>query len=336
MAGRCFRDQQLLAARRPGGVRVWTPVTHRADRLGVLSLTLAQLDADTRAFCVELGLHLAHLIVASDLYTDAYHIVRRRRNMDLAAEMQWNLLPPLAFASEHVAVAGMIEPAYEVGGDVFDYAVNNSVVDYLILDAVGHNLGASLLSALAIGAYRHCRRSLIGLEETVKAMDRVIVEQFGDEAFATAIIGQLDPRSGLMRAVCAGHPPPLLVREHRVVGELTCQPRLPLGMGGDTPVYEEMIEPGDRIVFYTDGVPEARSADGEPFGEQRMIDALEREAASGSALLEILRRIIDDVARYCDGALQDDASVLALERQPRLPQTAPARNPDPPGRRSAP
>jgi hypothetical protein len=111
MAGRAFTSQSPLAVERDDGWHVWVPVSERADRLGVLAMTLPRWDEQIEAGCVELGLAAAPLLLASGQYTDLPHLLRRRHQMDLAAEMQWSLLPPLSFTAGGTSVAGLLEPA---------------------------------------------------------------------------------------------------------------------------------------------------------------------------------------------------------------------------------
>ena len=140
MAGRAFTSQSALAVERDDGWHVWVPVSERADRLGVLAMTLPKWDEQIETWCLELGLAAAPLLLASAQYTDLPHLLRRRHRMDLAAEMQWALLPPLSFTAAGTSVAGLLEPAYEVGGDCFDYAYNGGVLDFAMFDMVGHGL----------------------------------------------------------------------------------------------------------------------------------------------------------------------------------------------------
>jgi len=90
MAGRCFTNQMLLDAPGEHGTQVWVPVTERAERLGVLSMTADSLDEEGRVFDEELGLLAALLVMAASPYTDRHHLQRRRQELDLAAEMQWS------------------------------------------------------------------------------------------------------------------------------------------------------------------------------------------------------------------------------------------------------
>ncbi|WP_433221888.1 PP2C family protein-serine/threonine phosphatase [Dactylosporangium sp. CS-047395] len=79
--------------------------------------------------------------------------------MQLAAEIIWTQLPPLTFATDRATVAAILEPAYEVGGDAFDYAANGDALHVALFDAVGHGIEASALTALTLSAYRNARRS---------------------------------------------------------------------------------------------------------------------------------------------------------------------------------
>jgi hypothetical protein len=103
--------------------------------------------------------------VARNAYTDLFPRLRRRKTLSLAAEMQWEQLPPLTFGTDRVVITGGLEPAYDIGGDSFDYAVNGDTADLLVIDSVGHGLPAALLASVAISAYRHARRSMLDLPD---------------------------------------------------------------------------------------------------------------------------------------------------------------------------
>ena len=128
--------------------------------------------------------------------------------MSLPAEMQHHLLPPLTFGTDRVVVSGLLAPAYEVGGDAFDYALNGDVLHIAVFDAVGHGLQASLLANLAVSCYRNARRAGLDLAHIAATIDAALDAMFGGERFVTALIGQLDIGEGLFRWINAGHPPP--------------------------------------------------------------------------------------------------------------------------------
>jgi phosphoserine phosphatase RsbU/P len=132
--------------------------------------------------------------------------------------------------------------------------------------------------------------------------------------FATGILGRLSVSTGELDWSCAGHPAPLLLRDRKVIAELTCEPNLPFGLGDDATVNVglHVLEPGDAVLLYTDGVVEARTASGEEFGLERLIDLFEREAASERAAEELLRRVVRAVVDYQIDDLRDDATMLLV------------------------
>jgi serine phosphatase RsbU (regulator of sigma subunit) len=316
MAGRAFTTSTLLAAERADGWHVWVPVTEQSNRLGVLAMTLPNWDDEIEALCIELGLAAAPLLIASAQYTDLPHKLRRRTKMGLAAEMQWSLLPPLSFAAGGVTITGLLEPAYEVGGDCFDYAYNDGVLDFAMLDTVGHGLNSAVLAALLIGAYRHARRDDQDLAQLATSIDEAARTFPGDPAFGTAILGRLEAATGRLTWLTCGHVQPIHVRGGSTLGEVAVRPGLPLGLGaigsvvGD--VVEVSLEPGDGVLVYTDGVVEARTPDGEFFGEERLRDLFAREHMAGESPHEVVRRLVRTTIEHSDSKLRDDASLLYL------------------------
>jgi len=318
LAGRAFQLQQVQSAPVEDGWRVWAPVRERAERIGVLEFGFPTVDAELLRLCDDLGLLVGHLVHTAGRYTDLVDLRRRRRPMNLAAEMQWDMLmPPLAFSSPDLAIAGILEPAYVVAGDAFDYSLNGDLFEFAILDAMGHGVHSTLASTLALGGFRHGRRRSLDLTVTVEQMDDALFEQFDGECFVTGHICQLDVATGTFRWINAGHPPPLLVRGGKVVAEMRAEPCLPLGLGVRiTEVGECHLRPGDRILFYSDGVTEARPAGGAQFGVKRLIDDAEEFMGSSLPAAEVLRRLVSRLRDHRGGELEDDATLVFLEWQP--------------------
>ncbi len=223
---------------------------------------------------------VAELIMTKTMYGDTIVRLRRQSGMGLAAEMQWSLLPPLTFACQEVTIAAALEPAYEVAGDTVDYAVDAGWARVAVLDGMGHGLRSAQLATLAVAAYRNARRADRSLIDTAALIHDALVDAFGGTAFATAVLAELDTDTGMLTWVNAGHPPPLLLRQGKLVRSLHSRPALPLGLvvTGRPPatvaVGREQLQPNDRVLFYTDGVTEARSPTGAFFGEQALIDLL--------------------------------------------------------------
>jgi len=144
-------------------------------------------------------------------------------------------------------------------------------------------------------------------------MDKAIASQFGTDRFATAQMARLDIRSGLLQWVNAGHPAPLLLRNHRIVAELTSPTTLPVGYGGATPVVtERALEQGDRVLFYTDGVIEEDRRGGAD-GEKRLRNLVERVSDLEDSVQETVRLLSRALMRERGGVTSDDATLLLLE-----------------------
>jgi hypothetical protein len=314
LAGRAFRDVRLEQLPDDGGQVVWVPVLDGLERLGVVELRFPAGAARAADDVLDdFASAVAELVLSKSAYGDLFHLVRRRRPMSLAAEIAWNLLPPLTFGTDRLVIAAVLAPAYDVGGDSFDYAVDATTARFAVFDAMGHGLGAGLLATVAMGAYRNARRRRLDLLETVAAVDTAIAAQFGGDQFVTAFLAELDLDRGGLRWHNAGHPAPLLLRSGRGVRSLSAEPDLPLGLGGARGAAVERLEPGDRLVVFTDGVPEARSASGEFFGVARLADMVVREDAAGQPAPETMRRLMHAILAHQAGNLQDDATALLVE-----------------------
>ncbi len=322
VAGRCFRSVEVIETDAAGGRRLWVPLLDGLERLGVLEVEVpgaSPLDDDLRHAYTQLAHLLAELLVSNASYTDHYEWFRRRQPMSLPAEMQHRLLPPLTFGTERVVISGLLAPAYDVGGDAFDYALNGDVLHIAVFDAVGHGLQASLLANLSVSCYRNARRAGLDLAHTAATIDAALDAMFGGERFVTALIGQLHLGHGLFRWINAGHPAAMLLRDAQVVKELEGLPALPLGINGLTgggeefPVSSEALQPGDRILLLTDGVDEARNEHGEFFGRTRLAEFAAKEVSSGLATPEVMRRLLQATLRHQVGQLQDDATMLFVE-----------------------
>lgn len=314
LPGRSFRHVEVVEVQGEGepSHRLIVPLLDGSERVGVMIVEVDHVDDAVVKDATHLAGMAAELVVSKQAYGDNILLARRLRHMDIAAEMRWALLPPLTFTTPRVEVSGILEPAYDIAGDAFDYALNGDVLHLAVIDAMGHGLEASRMANLAIGAYRRARRVGMDLVDMYSSIDGAVASQFGAEKFVTGHLARLHLDTGVLRWVNAGHPRPLLLRDASVISELSGETCLPIGLGDvPTEIAEVVLEPGDVVLFFSDGVTEARSAEGELFGEGRLIDHLTRAATSREPLPELMRRLAHAIVDHEGHELRDDATLLA-------------------------
>ena len=313
LGGRAYSSATQLDETVDRGVRLWSVVVDGAARLGVFSVVFSAIDDERRSLANSLAGVIAALLVTRGQCTDIYTTLRRSQKLTLAAEMQWDLLPPLSLDSGRVSVAGLIQPAYEVGGDSFDYALNGNTLEFGVFDAMGHGLASSQLSHLAVTSYRHSRRIRLDLEATYEMMDEAVRGRGWDEVFVTCILGRLDIVTGELQWINVGHPAPFLIRSGEVLRLRDCAPTLPAGLGNGrvTEIANDVMHPGDRLCCVTDGVVDSHRPGGEDFGEERVRSFL-AEASPKRDTMETVRQLTHTVLDH-HGFLSDDCTVFLIE-----------------------
>ncbi len=317
-AGAAYRAQRVVeeVRDRPGrtaGVVVYLPVTIRSERIGVLMVELpGPPPVEVREILADVARVLAHVLAGANRFTDRFEVLRRRRDLGLAAEIQWELLPVLAYELPAFSIAGALEPTYDIGGDTFDYAVSASRLTVSITDAVGHGLRAALLGSLAVTAMRNARRCGERMVQQASAANGHLAEQFPGSSYVTGLLLELDMPAGTGGIINAGHPPPLLLREGSV-RHLPLSPDLPLGLYGDTVHHRQEfgLRPGDRLLLITDGISEAHGTGLPAFGVER-VEAL-LHAHAHRPPVEFVRHLTQAVVTYCSGRLTDDATAVCLD-----------------------
>jgi hypothetical protein len=321
--GEVFRDIAVrLDGLEDGRTRLYVPIMDSAERVGVLAVTVGDTSERAVRWWMALASLLGELYMSKKSYGDNLIRARRRTEPTLAAEMRLHWQPALTFVSPELTITGFFEPAYQIAGDTFDYAINGTTAHLALFDAMGHGLEASRMASVAVAAYRHSRRAGLDLPSIVADADAVIAEEFGDTRFVTGQLGTFDTETGALEVVNMGHPLPLVFHDGRFRGPLACEPCVPLGLGSRAAVAgTATLEPGDIVVFHTDGVTEARAPDGAPFGEARLVEVMEAELHGGARPSEALRRVVEAALEHQGGKAQDDATLLLLGY--RLPATDP-------------
>ena len=251
---------------RKGHWIVLAPVTERGEVLGLLEMSLpAEPGADTLAEIARTAHLLGFVVIANRRHTDLFEWGQRSTPFSLPAEIQRRLLPA-AFTCEGGAftLSAWLEPAANVGGDTFDYSLGRDLLHLSMTDAMGHGVASALTATLCVGSLRNSRRQGATLLEQTQAANTALSEyaaSISDEAYATGLVGRLDLRSGVLSVVNAGHVAPYLARGETVEA-ISLRTSLPLGLFADEKYTSDdlVLEPGDRVVFVTDGMLERNAA----------------------------------------------------------------------------
>ncbi|MEV5413072.1 PP2C family protein-serine/threonine phosphatase [Thermopolyspora sp. NPDC052614] len=305
-------DQVLRTQRRyrrrldNGSVQVLAPVTNRGDSIGILEVVCPDDPAPATLDRIGRTAHaLAYVVIANRRFTDLYEWGRRSTPLALAAEVQHQLLPlALTCESNQFTVSGALEPAHNIGGDTFDFALDRDAVHLSLTDVMGHDVEAALGAALLLAALRGGRRVGAGLEEQARRADAAMREHHNiPDLYATGQLIRVDLRSGLAHIVNAGHLPPLRLREGHVE-EVLLEPDLPFGIPFPHSYTAQpfKLRPGDRVMLLTDGM--LGSGVDLPGLMVSTRDLHPRQAALA---------LTGAVFHANDGRLRDDATVLCLD-----------------------
>ncbi|MBR8744903.1 PP2C family protein-serine/threonine phosphatase [Nocardiopsis sp. MG754419] len=323
VAGEAYRHDTLRLVE--GGAEelsLWLPLKDGADRMGVLHIRAPLLDEPTLRRCQTLAALLGLVITSKRAYSDTYVRRTRTRSVQLRTEMLRAFLPPRTLGTRRGVSTAVLEPAYDLGGDAFDHSITRDTLHAVILDAMGHDLASGLTASVAMAGARSARRNGADLDELTENVEKALLTWL-PERFCTAVFADLDLSTGLFSWANCAHPAPLLVRGRRLVeGAMDRPPELPLGLDGVVPdlpprtVHHFALEPGDRVLLYTDGVIEAHDAEGHMFGLERFTDFVIRAASAGEPAPETLRRLIHSIRTHQRGRFSDDATIMLLEWTP--------------------
>jgi len=239
---------------------------------------------------------------------------RMRRDLELAAALQQQILPQRLPQHPSLQLEAMTRPCRTVGGDFYDaFEDNQGNITIVVADASGKGIGAALLVSTFQAALHTYVEFGLPLPEIAAKLNRIFYEDSIASSFVTCVLASLDVHTGTLRYVNAGHNSPLLLNPAREFLELHTG-GIPLGMIPDTPFEEGRISlgKGDFLVMYTDGLTEAMDPSGALYGEERMRSHLTRLIKK--ALPEISRVVCEDVVAYTGTASQTDDMTLLMLR----------------------
>ena len=270
---------------------------------------------------VALAQHAAGAFERATLHQANSDRLRLEHDLTLGRRIQVGLLPHVLPQPDGWEIGAAYEPAREVGGDfydVFPVRGRRASLGLVIADVTGKGIPAALMMAFARPLLRAAADHTRDPAEALERANRILVEERRSTLFISALHLRIQLRTGSLTWAAAGHEPPILVP-----GDGGRARRLPMGgmLLGALPVlpcatHTTRLAPGDLLIAYTDGVTDARRADGERFGDARLSRAA--HAAAGLSAPEAARTILDAVHRFAGGAPPaDDIALLTLRRVPR-------------------
>jgi serine phosphatase RsbU (regulator of sigma subunit) len=235
------------------------------------------------------------------------------RELSIAREVQRELLPRAVPAMRGVELAGTCRPAKAVGGDYFDYLrLGNERLGLVVGDVAGKGVAAALHMACLQASVRSLFREGTDIGELNSLLNDHLYRSSSGSRYATLFTAVYDGSTGSLSYSNAGHHPPLLLREEKVVR--LSEGGVPIGMFEARSYRSDRhrLSPGDLLALFTDGVVETPGADEEEFGEARLIELL--RAHRDLPLDGIIERVLDDLDAWSDGAEPHDDVTLVLAR----------------------
>jgi phosphoserine phosphatase RsbU/P len=289
------------------------------DTIGLLymdsRLRAADLSSGNRELLQTLALEASTILENARLLEEERTKQRLEEELNIARQIQTGLLPSELPSTGWFRVAGSSIPSHQVGGDYFDVRrLGPDAWATVVADVSGKGVSSALLASLLQGAFMAASETL-QIGQTMMRVNAYMNERTKGEKYATLCYCALDS-SGLLQWANAGHCAPLLVHPDGRLRTLETT-GMPLGMldSASYAVESVQLEPGDKLVMYSDGVTEAENAENSFFGTQRLRELL--RANAGHTYMDLHRSILSAVEEFTEGSvLGDDVTLVVLEYNP--------------------
>lgn len=239
---------------------------------------------------------------------------RYESELNIGREIQMSMLPDDFPDRPDFDLYAMVQPAKEVGGDLYDFTVVGDSVYFLVGDVSGKGVPAALFMAITRAAFRFIGALGLPMSEVVGRVNNCLCDGNDSGMFVTLFAGRLDLSTGVLTYCNAGHNPIVVIPPGGEAIFLRAQSNLAAGLYGDFPYQEEncRLEHGTRLLLYTDGVTEAERADKEQFGDSRLLQWASGLGPSVRAD-SVVRELYARVRHFAEGTEQnDDITILSL------------------------
>jgi sigma-B regulation protein RsbU (phosphoserine phosphatase) len=251
-----------------------------------------------------------------ELKTTIANSERIESELRIARAIQMGMVPkifPPYPDREDVDLYAMLVPAKEVGGDLYDFFIENEKLFFIIGDVSGKGIPASLVMAVTCRLFRTVASHFHTPAEIVTALNDTLSENNESNMFCTFFLGILDLQTGEMKYCNAGHNAPVVMHASGKVEYMDVLPNLPLGLFGGFPYEDQkcMLSKGDSLFLYTDGVTEAENVEKELYSDEHLLEFL--ASYQGEDPKKVVEGVMEDIHRHAIGAEQsDDITVMCL------------------------
>jgi sigma-B regulation protein RsbU (phosphoserine phosphatase) len=236
---------------------------------------------------------------------------KQQREAEEARLIQRGLLPTSTPQVPGIDLSVTWLPADGVGGDCFDTLGFGDVLGISIADIAGKGLPAALLMSNLQAAVRAFAQDAVSPASINNSINRLLCRNMASGRFATFCYARIEPSAGRIVYSNAGHNPPFLIRADGSVEGLS-DGGMVLGIFPDV-TYEQAeitLRPGDRLLFYTDGITEARNPEGDEYGEDRLAQAASGVRSKGADAIK--DAVLADVNGFTNGKFEDDATLIVV------------------------
>ena len=306
------KDRYFIACEPHIRSEVAIPLEINGQVIGVFTASHPDLDAfppEQIRLLQSLCSHIAVAVQNAQLYQrERRERERMSREAEEARIIQQSLFPRSSPYIPGFCVTGASIPAGPVGGDWYDFiALDDDCWGLVLADVSGKGTAAALLMSATRGMLRSLAEASCTPSEVLTKLNRLLVEDFPNGRFVTLVYGVLDPHARTLTIANAGHLPPMLITSGETTA-INSEKGLPLGLAfGDFSERRIQLQPGSKILFYSDGITEAENIQEEEYGNQRLSEHLKAGDASVQSLLEDVRTFASPMP------LRDDATAIIIQ-----------------------
>ena len=296
------------------------PLISKGSIIGIITLFNKKGDSeftdnDQRLLSI-IATQSTQTIENARLLEEEKELLHLQKELQMAAEIQKNILPMKIPQIDGYEIAAINIPAKEVGGDYYDFLLlNNKELIFCLGDITGKGIPAAMLMSNLQATFRSQAQIQQTLKEVISSSNTLLHKSTESDKFATFFSGVLNFEKHSLTYCNAGHDNPIHITQNGYIGRLS-EGGVILGFMDDVPYDEEklLLQKGDKIIVYTDGITETMNSDEELFGEERLIK-LVSDSRDLSAK-QLLEKIVDETEKFAEGESQyDDKTLLIIQRE---------------------